>query len=214
LSEAVTEVPPPAKKRTKSKARVAKRKPKVADTPDAPLSVHEQEQEPSNPSPHTKTKSTLPLKAQFIRHSDEDKKDNRLAENTLERESHHDAVATHVEEQPGQPPKKKKVVRRVRVPKVSTKRANPTADNRSVDVVDTDVPQVPDDIHPSLFEAVAPAPTTEKASKAFKRIFFNDDSDVDLDQMLSGIAAMAETKTTTKVATSKSRRVTRKNVAS
>ncbi|KEQ70723.1 hypothetical protein M436DRAFT_66127 [Aureobasidium namibiae CBS 147.97] len=220
LSEVAPEIHPPAKKKTKSKAPVAKREPKVPHTPDAPLSAHEQaqEHEPSNPSPHTITE-LAPLKKAKSTHrpDDEDKKDNRPAENTLERESHRNTVATLVQEQPGQPPKKKKMVRRVRVPKVSTRRAVPTTDDSSVkttDMQDAKPSTSSDDAQLSLFEAVAPALTTKKASKAPKKIFFNDDSDIDLDQMLSGIAAMAETKTTTKVATSKSRRVTRKKIAS
>jgi hypothetical protein len=64
-----------------------------------------------------------------------------------------------------------------------------------------------------LFETIAPAPPTKKAPKAPKRIFFNDDSDIDLDQMLSGIAAMVGNKTAAKAVTSKSSRVTRKKAA-
>jgi hypothetical protein len=135
-----------------------------------------------------------------------------------------DVIALPIEVQPGlehetsQPPKKKKVVRRVRVPRTSTKPATPAAGNSSLSVAtDTNVPRLAaptEDVHKDLFKAEAPAPTTKKAPKAPKRIFFNDDSDVDLDQMLSGIAAMAGNKTATKPVTSKSSRVTRKKVVS
>ncbi|CAD0093291.1 unnamed protein product [Aureobasidium mustum] len=69
------------------------------------------------------------------------------------------------------------------------------------------------DIDTALLEAVAPAPIAKKSSKTPKRIFFNDDSDIDLDQMLSGIAAIAGTKADTKSSTSKSGRVAGKKVA-
>ncbi|THV73075.1 hypothetical protein D6D29_09211 [Aureobasidium pullulans] len=44
----------------------------------------------------------------------------------------------------------------------------------------------------ALFESEAPVPVTKKATKAPKRVF-DDDSEIDLDHMLSGIAAMAGT---------------------
>lgn len=44
----------------------------------------------------------------------------------------------------------------------------------------------------ALFESGAPVPVTKKATKAPKRVF-DDDSEIDLDHMLSGIAAMAGT---------------------
>lgn len=218
MPEPEVEALPSAKKKTRAKTpAVTKRKPKQPDTLDALLPIHEQQDQPSNRSSHTITKPALPNKAQSIRHSEDGKVDNKRIEKDSEQERRHDTVAALVEEQPDQPPKKKKLVRRVRVPKVSTKQAVPTTDNLSAKATHADVPKAPsptDDTHVDLVEALAAAPTTKKACKAPKRIFFNDDSDVDLDQMLSGIAAMAGTKTATKAATSKPSRATRKKAAS
>lgn len=219
LPEPAAEALPQPKKRTKPKApATVKLKSKRSDTFDAPLPVHEQkheqEHEPSIPSVHPITDPAPSKKIKSTRHLHNEKEANKHAEKTLEQEFHHDIVATPVEEQP---PKKKKVVRRVRVPRMSTKPATPATSNSSGNAAaDTDIskPSAPtDDVHKDLFEAVAPAPATKKIPKAPKRIFFNDDSDVDLDQMLSGIAAMAGTKAATKPVTSKSR-ATRKKVAS
>jgi hypothetical protein len=212
LPEPAAEASPLPKKRTKTKApATVKRKPTRSETIDAP--VHEQEHEPSNPSVHTTTDAIPSTKTNPTRHARNEKEANKHAEKTLEQESYHHIVTTPVEEQP---PKKKKVVRRVRVPRTSAKPATPATVNASENATDTNVPKPSapvEDVHKDLFEAVAPAPATKKAPKAPKRIFFNDDSDVDLDQMLSGIAAMAGTKTATKTATSKSR-TTRNKVAS
>ncbi|THZ82526.1 hypothetical protein D6C84_05702 [Aureobasidium pullulans] len=76
------------------------------------------------------------------------------------------------------------------------------------DIVSEDIPSQPiqpkplhrsnpavseaEDADMALFEAEAPVLVTRKASKAPKRVF-NDDSEIDLDHMLSGIAAMAGT---------------------
>ena len=49
-----------------------------------------------------------------------------------------------------------------------------------------------EDANLALFESEAPVPVTKKATKAPKRVF-DDDSEIDLDHMLSGIAAMAGT---------------------
>ncbi|KAG9689557.1 hypothetical protein KCU95_g7599, partial [Aureobasidium melanogenum] len=112
--------------------------------------------------------------------------------------------------------KKKKIVRRVRVPRTTTKRATSEQDD-SVNMVnkhDTKPSVSTDDIDSALLEAVAPAPVAKRPSKTPKRIFFNDDSDVDLDQMLSGIAAIAGNKGDTRTSTSRSSRVaTRKTAA-
>ncbi|KAH0402783.1 hypothetical protein KCU89_g2798, partial [Aureobasidium melanogenum] len=112
-------------------------------------------------------------------------------------------------------PKKKKMVRRVRVPRTTTKRATSEQDD-SVNMVnkhDTKPSVSTDDIDSALLEAVAPAPVAKKPSKAPKRIFFDDDSDIDLDQMLSGIAAIAGTKGDTRTSTSRSSRVTTRKTA-
>ncbi|KAH0387784.1 hypothetical protein KCU92_g1490, partial [Aureobasidium melanogenum] len=112
-------------------------------------------------------------------------------------------------------PKKKKMVRRVRVPRTTTKRATSEQDD-SVNLVnkhDTKPSVSTDDINSALLEAVAPAPVAKKPSKAPKRIFFNDDSDIDLDQMLSGIAAIAGNKGDTKTSTSRYSRVATKKTA-
>ncbi|KAG9582165.1 hypothetical protein KCU77_g12872, partial [Aureobasidium melanogenum] len=113
-------------------------------------------------------------------------------------------------------PKKKKIVRRVRVPRTTTKRATSEQDEsvKMVNKHDTKPSVSTDDIDSALLEAVAPAPVAKKPSKTPKRIFFNDDSDIDLDQMLSGIAAIAGTKGGTRTSTSRSSRVaTRKTAA-
>lgn len=113
-------------------------------------------------------------------------------------------------------PKKKKMVRRVRVPRTTTKGATSEQDD-SVNMVnkhDTKPSVSTDDIDSALLVAVAPAPVAKKPSKTPKRIFFNDDSDIDLDQMLSGIAAIAGNKGDTKTSTSRSSRMaTRKTAA-
>ncbi|KAH0036458.1 hypothetical protein KCU78_g1887, partial [Aureobasidium melanogenum] len=112
-------------------------------------------------------------------------------------------------------PKKKKMVRRVRVPRTTTKRATSEQDDLAnvVNEHDTKPSVSTDDIDSALLEAVAPAPVAKKPSKTPKRIFFNDDSDIDLDQMLSGIAAIAGNKGDTKTSTSRSSRVTTRKTA-
>lgn len=216
LPEPQVEALPPAKKRTKTKTpAVVKRKPKQSDTLDALPPIHEHQDGLGHDSSQTITKPALPNKAQTVHHPHDKKADNKHVEKTLDLKPRHHLAATP--EQLDPPPKKKKVVRRVRVPKASTKRAMSLDDNQAAIAADTDIPKESpptDDVHVDLFEAVAPSPNTKKASKAPKRIFFNDDSDVDLDQMLSGIAAMAGAKTATKAATSKSSRATRKKAAS
>jgi hypothetical protein len=219
----VETLPPPEKKKTRTKApAVTKRKPKQPDTLDAPLPVQEKKQEPSNdPSPAI-TNPVRPKIAKPTRRLHDEKVANKQVDKILEPEVQDDIVAIPTREQPDldqgthQPPKKKKLVRRVRVPKVSTKRILPSNDDPPVnmaDTHDTESAAPPDDVNVHLFETIAPAPPTKKAPKAPKRIFFNDDSDIDLDQMLSGIAAMAGNKTAAKAVTSKSSRVTRKKAA-
>ncbi|KAG9572513.1 hypothetical protein KCU77_g14874, partial [Aureobasidium melanogenum] len=113
-------------------------------------------------------------------------------------------------------PKKKKIVRRVRVPRATAKRATSEQDNpmNMVNKHDTKPSVSTDDTDSALLEAVAPAPVAKKPFKTPKRIFFNDDSDIDLNQMLSGIAAIAGTKGDTRTSTSRSSRVaTRKTAA-
>lgn len=209
---------PPAKNKTKTKTpTVIKRKSKQSDILDALLPIHEQQDGLRHHSSQNITNPALPMNAQSVHRPYDKKADNKHVEKIWEQEPHHDLAATPVKEQPDQPPKKKKVVRRVRVPKASTKRAMSMNDNQVAKAADTDIPKAPpptDNIHVDLFEAAAPTPVTKKASKAPKRIFFNDDSDVDLDQMLNGIAEMAGTKPATKAATSKSSRTTRKKAAS
>ncbi|THZ18356.1 hypothetical protein D6C90_09803 [Aureobasidium pullulans] len=63
----------------------------------------------------------------------------------------------------------------------------------------------------ALFESEAQVPVTKKATKAPKRVF-NDDSEIDLDHMLSGIAAMAGTGAA-KPSVTKSTRVAKKRAA-
>ncbi|KAH0199348.1 hypothetical protein KCU99_g7049, partial [Aureobasidium melanogenum] len=112
-------------------------------------------------------------------------------------------------------PKKKKMVRRVRVPRTTTKRATSEQDD-SVNLInkhDTKPSVSTDDINSAWLEAMAPAPVAKKPSKAPKRILFDDDSDIDLDQMLSGIAAIAGTKGDTRTSTSRSSRVTTRKTA-
>ncbi|KAI5194826.1 hypothetical protein E4T39_08494 [Aureobasidium subglaciale] len=169
-------------------------------------------------------------------------------------------------EELAQPPKKRKLVRRVRVPKVpaapailevdsssdhtlrkddtkpvrskgSLKERNMnsppengeskddprSSENRSknnkevVDALPKDMSvrkssAEAEDIDFSLFEATQTTKKSTKTAKAPKRIF-NDDSDIDLDQMLSGIAAMAGTKGVTKAPASRSSRVVKKKAA-
>lgn len=217
MPEPEVEALPLANKKTKIKTpAVVKRKPKQSDALDALPPTHGQEDGSTNLSPRTISEPAIPKKAKSDHHRHDEKADDKHVEKTLQQDAHHETVAIPVREQPDQPPKKKKVVRRVRVPKVSTKRAVSTTDNPPAKTADTDVPKAPppiDDTHVDLFEALASAPTTKKASKAPKRIFFNDDSDDDLDQMLSGIAAIAGTNKATKAATSKSSRATRKKAA-
>ncbi|TIA13547.1 hypothetical protein D6C80_06194 [Aureobasidium pullulans] len=63
----------------------------------------------------------------------------------------------------------------------------------------------------ALFGSEAQVPVTKKATKAPKRVF-NDDSEIDLDHMLSGIAAMAGTGVA-KPAVTKSSRVAKRKAA-
>ncbi|THZ70427.1 hypothetical protein D6C85_05954 [Aureobasidium pullulans] len=63
----------------------------------------------------------------------------------------------------------------------------------------------------ALFGSEAQVPVTKKATKAPKRVF-NDDSEIDLDHMLSGIAAMAGTGAA-KPSVTKSTRVAKKRAA-
>lgn len=116
------------------------------------------------------------------------------------------------------PPKKKKLVRRVRVPRTTTRSATSEQD-ASVDMTNM---VNKDDREPSvatnamdvaLSDAVGSAALAKKSSKTPKRMFFNDDSDIDLDQMLSGIAAIADTRRDTTSSTSKSNRVARRKIA-
>ncbi|KAH0363584.1 hypothetical protein KCU65_g7342, partial [Aureobasidium melanogenum] len=112
-------------------------------------------------------------------------------------------------------PKKKKLVRRMRVPRATAKRAiSEQADSANmVNNDDINPSGRTNDIDSALLEAVTPAPIAKKPSKTPKKIFFNDDSDIDLDQMLSGIAAIAESKGDTKISTSKSSRTAKKKIA-
>ncbi|KAI5197427.1 hypothetical protein E4T38_07988 [Aureobasidium subglaciale] len=74
---------------------------------------------------------------------------------------------------------------------------------------------VAEDVDLSLFEAAPSAQIIKKktkTTKAPKRVF-NDDSDIDLDQMLSGIAAMADPKGVTKVTASNPSRVVKRKAA-
>ncbi|KAI5235471.1 hypothetical protein E4T43_09254 [Aureobasidium subglaciale] len=74
---------------------------------------------------------------------------------------------------------------------------------------------IPADVDLGLFEAEPPAQITKKktkTTKAPKRVF-NDDSDIDLDQMLSGIASMADPKGVTTVPASKPSRVVKRKAA-
>jgi hypothetical protein len=220
LPEPEIEALPPPEKKTRAKApAVTKRKPKQPDTLDVPLPVQEKKQEPSNEPPPAITNPVRPKKTKPTRRLRDEKVANKQVGKTLEPEVQDDIVAIPVEEQPDldqvthQPPKKKKLVRRVRVPKVSTQRPLPSKDESPVNTDNTNdtEPAAPiEDVNVNLVETIPPA---KKAPKAPKRIFFNDDSEIDLDQMLSGIAAMAGTKTATKAVPAKSSRVTKKKAA-
>jgi hypothetical protein len=211
LIEPEVEALPPPKKKTKTKApAVVKQKPKQPTILDAPLPVQEPEEQPNTHSLQPIT-DPVPLKrAKLTRHLRDEKTADKPAEKTLKQ----GIVTAPIEEQPDlehgttEPPKKKKVVRRVRVPKASTTtRAIPTTDGSNTD--DTKPSAPTGDLHSNLSETIAPAPVTKKTNKPPKRSYFNDDSDIDLDQMLSSIAAMTGPKIATKPTTSKSGRVAR-----
>lgn len=216
LPEPEVEALPPPKNKTKTKtSAVVKRKPKPPATLDTPLPVQKVQEQPSTHSLQPTTDPAPLKKAAPTRRLRDEKTADKLTEKTLEQ----GIVTAPVQEQPhlqhgtNEPPKKKKVVRRVRVPKVSTtKRAMPTTDGSNTD--DTKPSAPIEDVHLDLLKTTAPALATKKATKAPKRIYFNEDSDIDLDQMLSSIAAMTGPKTATKTTTSKSNRVARKKVAS
>jgi hypothetical protein len=220
LPEPEIEALPPPEKKTRAKApAIPKRKPKQPDTLDVSLPVQEKKHELSNEPPPAITNSVRPKKTKSTCCLRDEKVANKQVEKTLEPEVQDDIVAIPVEEQPDldqgthQPPKKKKLVRRVRVPKVSTQRPLPSKDESPVNTDNTNdtEPAAPiEDVNVNLVETIPPA---KKAPKAPKRIFFNDDSEIDLDQMLSGIAAMAGTKTATKAVPAKSSRVTKKKAA-
>lgn len=82
--------------------------------------------------------------------------------------------------------KKRKIVKRVRVPRATKTKVLPEKEDHKPAVSEAE------DADLALFESEAPVPVTKKATKAPKRVF-NDDSEIDLDHMLSGIAAMAGT---------------------
>jgi hypothetical protein len=216
LPEPEVETLPPPKKKTKAKApAVVKRKLKQPTTLDAPLPVQEPEEQPSTHSLQPTTDSVPLRKTKLTRRPRDDKTADKPAKKTLEL----GIVAAPVEGQPdlehgtNEPPKKKKVVRRVRVPKVSTTtRAISTTDGSKTD--DTKPSALTGDLHSNLSETIAPIPVTKKTNKPPKKIYFNDDSDIDLDQMLSSIAAMTGPKTATKTTTSRSGRVARNKGAS
>jgi hypothetical protein len=217
LIEPEVEALPPPKEKTKTKAPavVVKRKPEQPATLDAPLPVQKTEEQPSTHSLQPTTDPVPLKKTKLTRRLRDEKTADKPAEKTLEQ----GIVTAPVEAQPDlehgttEPPKKKKVVRRVRVPKISaTTRAMPTTDVCNAD--DTKPSALAEHVPLNLPETTVPAPATKKATKAPKRIYFNDDSDIDLDQMLSSIAAMTGPKTATKTTTSKSGRVARKKVAS
>ncbi|KAK6000243.1 hypothetical protein QM012_003875 [Aureobasidium pullulans] len=123
-----------------------------------------------------------------------------------------------VSHQANPPPKKKKLVRRVRVPRTTTNRAT-SEQNASTDMVnmvnkdDSEPPGSTNRVDSALLESVPSAPLAKRAYKTHKRILFNDDSDVDLDQMLNGIAAIAGTKEDTKTFTSRSSRGAKRKIA-
>lgn len=225
----VTESAPPKKmkssRNTQDECMIEKRQRKAVPRKN-PVRKHTQESvETKNPSLKTRTQitTTLPQEEETIDNKPQAKTPGKQKETIKhpEKLAEQPAIEAPVGAQLDSAhetnplPKKKKLVRRVRVPRTTTKR--PTAEqDESVCMVnkdDTKSSVSPDDIDPVLLEAVAPAPLAQKSSKNLKRIFFNDDSDIDLDQMLNGIAAIAGTERDTKTSASKSNRISRRKVA-
>ncbi|KAH0342613.1 hypothetical protein KCU81_g5587, partial [Aureobasidium melanogenum] len=231
LPKPVVEDIPQPKRKTKSDQDpqdvcLAEKARKKALPPKRVVRKHVQENietAQSSPKESTQTITTLPLKEKSIDKKPKAKttRQQNVTKKHLEKPLEEQIAKAPVDAQqdPTQegnsPPKRKKLVRRVRVPRATAKRATAKEDDLSntVNNDDTNPLASTNETDLVLSEAVAPAPIPRKPSKTPKRIFFNDDSDIDLDQMLSGIAAIAESKGDTRITTSKSSLTAKKKIA-